>query len=99
MIRRPPRSTLFPYTTLFRSVRASYLLFFRKKSASPRRTNPEHIKEILRDVCANHHLGVVFGCKGKPQHVVGCRAFEGAVLLLDLRKLGVGNRHADDFVL
>src|SRR3712207_8478032 len=25
MIRRPPRSTLFPYTTLFRSVRASAL--------------------------------------------------------------------------
>src|SRR3712207_8808216 len=24
MIRRPPRSTLFPYTTLFRSVRASW---------------------------------------------------------------------------
>src|SRR3712207_8499601 len=24
MIRRPPRSTLFPYTTLFRSVAASY---------------------------------------------------------------------------
>jgi F0F1-type ATP synthase membrane subunit b/b' len=23
MIRRPPRSTLFPYTTLFRSVRAA----------------------------------------------------------------------------
>src|SRR3712207_6881273 len=26
MIRRPPRSTLFPYTTLFRSVRAPDLL-------------------------------------------------------------------------
>src|SRR3712207_7880779 len=26
MIRRPPRSTLFPYTTLFRSVRSHYLL-------------------------------------------------------------------------
>src|SRR3712207_8473853 len=25
MIRRPPRSTLFPYTTLFRSMEASYL--------------------------------------------------------------------------
>src|SRR3712207_7280914 len=25
MIRRPPRSTLFPYTTLFRSVRLRYL--------------------------------------------------------------------------
>src|SRR2546430_7454144 len=28
MIRRPPRSTLFPYTTLFRSSGASVLLFF-----------------------------------------------------------------------
>src|SRR2546429_3144341 len=27
MIRRPPRSTLFPYTTLFRS-RSSFILFF-----------------------------------------------------------------------
>src|SRR2546421_3796458 len=26
MIRRPPRSTLFPYTTLFRSVRASFVV-------------------------------------------------------------------------
>src|SRR2546421_9998858 len=26
MIRRPPRSTLFPYTTLFRSVARQYLL-------------------------------------------------------------------------
>src|SRR5256886_17394008 len=28
MIRRPPRSTLFPYTTLFRSVYPSIRLFF-----------------------------------------------------------------------
>src|SRR5258708_29526153 len=27
MIRRPPRSTLFPYTTLFRSMFQSYALF------------------------------------------------------------------------
>src|SRR5688572_31079017 len=26
MIRRPPRSTLFPYTTLFRSVRSDFFL-------------------------------------------------------------------------
>src|SRR6266704_4332993 len=31
MIRRPPRSTLFPYTTLFRSTRAS-----RRRPRSPR---------------------------------------------------------------
>src|SRR2546426_2454506 len=27
MIRRPPRSTLFPYTTLFRSVRDPFVVF------------------------------------------------------------------------
>src|SRR2546430_13516094 len=27
MIRRPPRSTLFPYTTLFRSIRRNYAEF------------------------------------------------------------------------
>src|SRR2546427_4639833 len=37
MIRRPPRSTLFPYTTLFRSIRNvkaaedNYLLYLRKQ--------------------------------------------------------------------
>src|ERR1017187_9774368 len=29
MIRRPPRSTLFPYTTLFRSLHCSYLRNFK----------------------------------------------------------------------
>src|SRR3989442_3935981 len=28
MIRRPPRSTLFPYTTLFRSARQGYAIVF-----------------------------------------------------------------------
>src|SRR3712207_8752956 len=28
MIRRPPRSTLFPYTTLFRSIRRTFLDYF-----------------------------------------------------------------------
>src|SRR5438093_8573523 len=35
MIRRPPRSTLFPYTTLFRSRRAS-----RRVRGRPRRQGP-----------------------------------------------------------
>src|SRR3712207_8342355 len=30
MIRRPPRSTLFPYTTLFRSVRRRHVLLARR---------------------------------------------------------------------
>src|SRR5256885_5717683 len=37
MIRRPPRSTLFPYTTLFRSV-----AYPREHSPGPGRGRPEH---------------------------------------------------------
>src|SRR2546430_9184386 len=38
MIRRPPRSTLFPYTTLFRSIVLEV----------PRSVNPQQVVEILR---------------------------------------------------
>src|SRR2546430_12361089 len=41
MIRRPPRSTLFPYTTLFRSERKTKRTpseLRRKRKATPRRT-------------------------------------------------------------
>src|SRR2546425_9124406 len=46
MIRRPPRSTLFPYTTLFRSRRNRFLhLFMKKFTREPvipfRRASPE----------------------------------------------------------
>jgi len=33
MIRRPPRSTLFPYTTLFRSLKKSSSLQFKKRDS------------------------------------------------------------------
>src|SRR5207302_8320584 len=45
MIRRPPRSTLFPYTTLFRSgpsIRTA-------RSSSSSSTNPSLIPELSRD--------------------------------------------------
>src|SRR3712207_7721522 len=35
MIRRPPRSTLFPYTTLFRSVGQPAILVYRLPADSP----------------------------------------------------------------
>src|SRR5258707_5500194 len=37
MIRRPPRSTLFPYTTLFRSHRADECAFRAARASGPRR--------------------------------------------------------------
>src|SRR5437870_10762473 len=39
MIRRPPRSTLFPYTTLFRSRRCQRS---RRRALAARRTGPPH---------------------------------------------------------
>src|SRR2546422_1482789 len=38
MIRRPPRSTLFPYTTLFRSTSPGAKIVFSKGAAAPKAT-------------------------------------------------------------
>src|SRR5437870_10356878 len=50
MIRRPPRSTLFPYTTLFRSpddlAHAAVRARDRHRSAAPRRRSEEHTSEL-----------------------------------------------------
>src|SRR2546430_12290430 len=47
MIRRPPRSTLFPYTTLFRSIRS------RADALKRRRAGDERRKLRLRQLNAN----------------------------------------------
>src|SRR2546426_3938604 len=54
MIRRPPRSTLFPYTTLFRSIARQYLQVHGLGSAvieinvvgGPKRRSEEHTSEL-----------------------------------------------------
>src|SRR2546423_12394755 len=45
MIRRPPRSTLFPYTTLFRSAQPAFLLL----PAEPPRKQ-EHLVDTVEEV-------------------------------------------------
>src|SRR2546425_9474188 len=42
MIRRPPRSTLFPYTTLFRSEHEQRAQHHRPVQVGPNRQNREH---------------------------------------------------------
>src|SRR3712207_7374806 len=44
MIRRPPRSTLFPYTTLFRSVRAGSLVLYAQPA---RRRLPDSVEHLV----------------------------------------------------
>src|SRR5688572_33222357 len=48
MIRRPPRSTLFPYTTLFRSARATRYRQWRERHE----TYPSHFEDIRTDEAA-----------------------------------------------
>src|SRR4051794_41635908 len=49
MIRRPPRSTLFPYTTLFRSERMFDAAIMRTLGASSRQMMAAHAAEFAAD--------------------------------------------------
>src|SRR3712207_7186314 len=49
MIRRPPRSTLFPYTTLFRSGRQGEVRFFGDINSTP-----EAIERLVRKLAKRH---------------------------------------------
>src|SRR3712207_9500904 len=48
MIRRPPRSTLFPYTTLFRSTRSTGFSAERRGKAMTRVGNDRLVDDYLR---------------------------------------------------
>src|SRR5256885_11568561 len=52
MIRRPPRSTLFPYTTLFRSLDLVVVLVIERPSTTTRTTTNTIIATDLDSRCA-----------------------------------------------
>src|SRR2546429_6913451 len=59
MIRRPPRSTLFPYTTLFRSVCATpgqHLRAIGQAVSAPRRVNTCRSEEHTSELQSRLHL-------------------------------------------
>src|SRR2546422_7062018 len=56
MIRRPPRSTLFPYTTLFRSLRSAPYLS-REPEVAMERPEYEPLAEIEVDAASPSHQG------------------------------------------
>src|SRR5258706_6945975 len=74
MIRRPPRSTLFPYTTLFRSVLLSYanelvVQIIRPATVcgySPRMRSEEHTSELQS--LTNLVCRLLLEKKKKPQY-------------------------------
>src|SRR2546430_17343420 len=88
MIRRPPRSTLFPYTTLFRSLPVPtgvvepmlVVLLQEIVAAGP------HDKEGLIDVRRRNKIGDLPDC------VVGLRAAVGKVVALIVRETQAGGQ-------
>src|SRR5260221_8922136 len=49
MIRRPPRSTLFPYTTLFRSLRIGELLLRVDRGSAEVVAQPQRVSHLVGD--------------------------------------------------
>src|SRR5947208_10767458 len=57
MIRRPPRSTLFPYTTLFRSRRSAHRRLESPRGGSARRSSlPARSEEHTSELQSPDHL-------------------------------------------
>src|SRR5258705_8404989 len=63
MIRRPPRSTLFPYTTLFRSVEATDREGRHASSSVPLQTRGGQDQILLRTERAVYRAGELIGLK------------------------------------
>src|SRR6266700_4693455 len=83
MIRRPPRSTLFPYTTLFRSPRALHfpgalcqrLAFFaREQFRQLSLARFEDLRGLAEDASARHRR---HGRPGRPGLLRGLHGFSG----------------------
>src|SRR5258708_29704899 len=78
MIRRPPRSTLFPYTTLFRSV------------VMPGRVR-QHGVEVVEVVAVRGHAGVVAARHRSEEHTSELQSPDHLVcrLLLEKKKMNI----------
>src|SRR3712207_8660336 len=71
MIRRPPRSTLFPYTTLFRSRRDAR--HSERDEDRGRGADGRAGDRVEREVRAEHHAGEGDGGDVRPQQVARAR--------------------------
>src|SRR2546430_7637224 len=68
MIRRPPRSTLFPYTPLFRSRRGIETAGVRHDADTAVEAGPEHLLELRQERAREPGGGVLHTPAGEDQH-------------------------------
>src|SRR3712207_7361404 len=89
MIRRPPRSTLFPYATLFRSTLPHYSGLNREYSAPPRSVLSGHALHADRASAENHTTHHYSGFLRSEEHTSELQSRQYLVcrLLLEKKKL------------
>src|SRR3989441_1355107 len=88
MIRRPPRSTLFPYTTLFRSIKLVQLI-----SAGYDRVDIEAARKARVPVCNNGGAHPIAGA----QHTPALMLAVTKKLVLQHNKVVAGQRRVGGF--
>src|SRR5688572_31816972 len=85
MIRRPPRSTLFPYTTLFRSVEVVLGRQLRPLRRGDRALTGERLQRVARDARSEEHTSEL-----QSQSNLVCRLLlEKKKKLTNSRSLGI----------
>src|SRR5256886_17565398 len=84
MIRRPPRSTLFPYTTLFRSQRSVVCIEMRLRRAPVRATRDKIVQQEV--------VGARAHCSGSSRVVV--RNLLWPAWITDIEDADAGIEHA-----
>src|SRR3712207_7133531 len=101
MIRRPPRSTLFPYTTLFRSLEAPVTTSLQGKSAFPEthplslgsggRAVPQTVHHFLQQADVILGIGCSFATRSE-EHTSELQSRQYLVCRLLLEKKKTPNR-------
>src|SRR3712207_7911061 len=95
MIRRPPRSTLFPYTTLFRSFGGGK----RRNRDAPRQVRAVELRaRAVGESAVDAQLVVQNGRKPRSEEHTSelqSRQYLVCRLLLEKKKKRKGNRHCD----
>src|SRR3712207_8344033 len=86
MIRRPPRSTLFPYTTLFRS-------FLQPGDAQPVSGDPG--RHVLRLEVFQGFVDRVAAAHERHEPALGLRLVVGGELLQDRKSTRLNSSHAN----
>src|SRR5256885_10749447 len=97
MIRRPPRSTLFPYTTLFRS---KSFTSFSHSTRNKTRDGLIRVRNIRAlngrfNTSITHAYSIVIGSKHITLNATG-GGFQGDVLATDNNTVGMGDARSEE---